>query len=482
MGGLLDVAQNLTHLSGGLLGLVGQGLHLGGHHGEASAVLAGAAGLDGGVERQHVRLLGDVVDGVDDVANGLGLLGQREDARGDGLHLLAHHGHGAHGFIHRPPAALAQLLGLARRLAHRARAAGGLLGRLGNLLHGAHRLGHRAALLLGAGHLLAGAGEDLRVGARQLVDELRHGAQGLLALGGLLGNLGLGLLAALGHAVEGPGQLARLVVVVDFNAVGEVAAAQLLHAGHEALQRVGDAAGEQEAGQEDGHHTEDGAQPHAQPHQPGHVRGVLLGGLPHVMLLLEDFIRDAADLLHDGDAGAASHELHGGVAALRLADASPLGQGVHARGDLPGQGGEPARADLGGAGGSLQLTDGGLGLGGRVLVAAQEVLVAGDEVVALEGLGVHQGGDELAGVLDGGLAAHQLLGGAREHGHAVQGHGRDDHQHQQGQPEAGCDLPSEAHMLPSSKMSNTRRLSLSKASASSRMRPSRSMPDTRPWA
>ena len=54
---------------GGLLGLLGQLADLVGDDREAAALLAGAGGLDRGVERQEVRLLGDGGDRVDDPAD-----------------------------------------------------------------------------------------------------------------------------------------------------------------------------------------------------------------------------------------------------------------------------------------------------------------------------------------------------------------------------------------------------------------------------
>ena len=48
--------------AGGLLGLLGELADLFGHDGEAAALLAGARGLDGGVEREQVGLLGDAGD------------------------------------------------------------------------------------------------------------------------------------------------------------------------------------------------------------------------------------------------------------------------------------------------------------------------------------------------------------------------------------------------------------------------------------
>ena len=69
----LDLADQRGDLAGGGLGLLGQLADLLGDDGEAAALLAGAGGLDGGVERQQVGLLGDAGDRVDDAADLLGL-------------------------------------------------------------------------------------------------------------------------------------------------------------------------------------------------------------------------------------------------------------------------------------------------------------------------------------------------------------------------------------------------------------------------
>ena len=47
------------------LAALGQLAYFGGHHGKAFAVLAGAGGLDGGVEREQIGLIGNVVDDAD---------------------------------------------------------------------------------------------------------------------------------------------------------------------------------------------------------------------------------------------------------------------------------------------------------------------------------------------------------------------------------------------------------------------------------
>jgi hypothetical protein len=70
----LDLADQILDLLGALLGGLGQGAHLVGDDREALAVLAGARGLDGGVEREQIGLIGDAGDRLDDVADVGGLL------------------------------------------------------------------------------------------------------------------------------------------------------------------------------------------------------------------------------------------------------------------------------------------------------------------------------------------------------------------------------------------------------------------------
>src|SRR5919204_322309 len=74
---LLRLGLDLTDQPGdrarGALGLLGQLADLLGDDREAAALLAGARRLDGRVQRQEVRLLGDAGDRVDDAADLLGL-------------------------------------------------------------------------------------------------------------------------------------------------------------------------------------------------------------------------------------------------------------------------------------------------------------------------------------------------------------------------------------------------------------------------
>ncbi len=66
---------------------------LGGDDGEPLARLAGPGRLDGGVQREQVRLRRDVVDQLQDVADLLRALAQGQRARGDGLDLVLHVAH-----------------------------------------------------------------------------------------------------------------------------------------------------------------------------------------------------------------------------------------------------------------------------------------------------------------------------------------------------------------------------------------------------
>ena len=68
-GVLLDLADDLADLLGGLHRALGELAHLVGHHREAAPRLAGPGGLDGGVQGQEVRLVGDLLDHLQDLAD-----------------------------------------------------------------------------------------------------------------------------------------------------------------------------------------------------------------------------------------------------------------------------------------------------------------------------------------------------------------------------------------------------------------------------
>ena len=82
-------------------GALGQPLHFFGDHREAAPGLARRRRLDGGVEREHVGLLGDVRDQLHDFADLLRALAQALDALGGLLDLVADFVHAADRVLHR---------------------------------------------------------------------------------------------------------------------------------------------------------------------------------------------------------------------------------------------------------------------------------------------------------------------------------------------------------------------------------------------
>ena len=86
---LLDLAEDGPHLDRRLARLLGEVAHLHGDGGEAAAMLAGLGGLDGGVEREQVGLLGEVLHRGDDLTDLQRPLGEIAHGRGDAADLLA---------------------------------------------------------------------------------------------------------------------------------------------------------------------------------------------------------------------------------------------------------------------------------------------------------------------------------------------------------------------------------------------------------
>ena len=165
--GTVGLAADLAHegrdrLRGGLR-LLGQLADLLGHDREAAALLAGARRLDGGVQGEQVRLLGDGGDGVDDPADALALGAQVANGLACFGRGLAHGGHG--------------LGGPGDRLGADAGGGAGLVGGAGGLLGvvGGRGGGARDLLGVGAGgggraHLTLGAGGDVAEGTGDLLD------------------------------------------------------------------------------------------------------------------------------------------------------------------------------------------------------------------------------------------------------------------------------------------------------------------------
>ena len=174
-------------LAGGGLGLLGELADLLGDDGEAAALLAGAGGLDRGVERQQVGLLGDAGDRVDDAADPLGAGGRARAIAsptcGGGRRATCAHRVGGARRRSTPSRATARASSAARggraarprrwlrrwRARPRCTACGRTrpsrdlaLGALGDLADGGGDLADRAAGLLGGGGHLLRRGRDGR--------------------------------------------------------------------------------------------------------------------------------------------------------------------------------------------------------------------------------------------------------------------------------------------------------------------------------
>ena len=177
-GGILGVGLDGAHQRADLLGggsrAFGQALHFLGDDGKAAPRLAGRGGLDGGVQRQHVGLLGDVGNELGDFADFLRRFAQALDALGSILDLLADFMHALDGVFHRRR----PLLRRRHRLAcHVGRDTGRLRhvgNRIGHLDHGGADALDFTRLLLRSDQQLAGDALCLRRGAVDLFGRRRH--------------------------------------------------------------------------------------------------------------------------------------------------------------------------------------------------------------------------------------------------------------------------------------------------------------------
>ena len=160
VGLVLDAGDDLADGAGGGHGALGEVADLGGDHGESLACLAGPGGLDGGVEGEQVGLPGDVVDQLEDLADPLGPLAERQRAVGDGLDLFLHVAHGAGG-----------VLGV---LGDGADGVGDGAGGGRQFLDGGRCLGDGGGLLAGGGGGAGGGGAQL---ARDLAEHPRRRPQ-----------------------------------------------------------------------------------------------------------------------------------------------------------------------------------------------------------------------------------------------------------------------------------------------------------------
>jgi hypothetical protein len=147
---------------------LGEPAHLGGDDGEAAAGLAGAGGLDRGVQGEHVRRLGDLVDQRQDLADPVRALAEVERALPDRLDGLLHLAHRVGGLL----GGGRDVVGVVR---DRRGAAGEVLHRRRRLRHGGRLLCRCCrGLRAGAPHLRGGVAEHAGP-LLQRVDDAREG-------------------------------------------------------------------------------------------------------------------------------------------------------------------------------------------------------------------------------------------------------------------------------------------------------------------
>jgi hypothetical protein len=226
--GELDVLQNGAHLRGRFLGALGQAAHLARDHGEAASLFACARRFDARVQRQHVRLLGEIVDHVDDGVDLFGALNEAGDGLRDGGHLIADVHHSVDAVFDRLRAAGGRLLRPSRELDHRLRFGRRLIESLAQLGDGRAHLAHARGLLGGVGGLPRRGLEHLRRSFRQ---RLRRAHQLFDDLRG-----------APGHRAERVRQPAEIVVDGIVDARAQIALGHVLREHHHLEKPTGDPA------------------------------------------------------------------------------------------------------------------------------------------------------------------------------------------------------------------------------------------------
>ena len=137
---VLDRGDDLADRIGRADGALGQLAHLARDDRESAAGIPRARRLDGGVEREQICLLGDVVDQLQDLADLLRAIAERERAFGNRLDLGAH-------VVHR-------LAGSLGDLGDRPHVVGERRRRRGQLFDRCRALRHRGGLLAGRRHRL----------------------------------------------------------------------------------------------------------------------------------------------------------------------------------------------------------------------------------------------------------------------------------------------------------------------------------------
>ncbi len=258
---LLDHALDLLR---GFLGAMGQITHFVGHHCETTTRFTGTRGLDGGVERQQVGLLGNAGDHFENLADVDGFTVERLDV-GAGRHDQV--GKPVHGgdvaidhllaFFSQTPCRTCMLRSL-RRIA------GDLLGGSAQLVDGGRHAVGAVGLFVGIGHR--------RIGRTD------HTQRDFVHLLGGRGHFTDRAVDTLDEAVEGVAQDAELVVMVDAQALGEVAFAlgDVLHGPCHGVQRLHQHTDQQPQQGDDDHHGHHGGDHGGGAERAEHREGLVL--------------------------------------------------------------------------------------------------------------------------------------------------------------------------------------------------------------
>ena len=139
---LTDVGHHASDFLGGAGCARRQAANLVGDHGEATTCLAGAGGLDGGIERKQIGLTGDGLNHIGDPTDLFGARGQAIDQLTAGMGLRAELLHAFDGALQLGLTGIAALAHRLRRVQRMTRAFGAVLlsggdglGTIGDLAH-----------------------------------------------------------------------------------------------------------------------------------------------------------------------------------------------------------------------------------------------------------------------------------------------------------------------------------------------------------
>src|SRR6266568_3311156 len=272
---------HLADLPRRYLAALGELSHLARHYREALAVLAGARRLDRGVERQEIRLVGDVVDDPDFLRDLL----HRHERLLDCVAAFA-------GLLRRLHGHAVGNLGVLGVLRDRS---GHLLDRSAGFFHARRLLARALAQGLGRGaHLLGGGGQGGRA-APNFADHLRQPTH---------------------HFPQGVHHLANLVPGCVRNADGHVSLGKALGAFGCGTQRTGDASGHEERRSQRNHEGQHRDRGHAGQHLVERGGRVFIA-LGHLLRLRLDQLLEVADHVLEVAVGG----LHGGHAGIDVDDA-----------------------------------------------------------------------------------------------------------------------------------------------------------------